>query len=287
MFALITTITFWASAFVGIREGLLSFSPGALALFRFAVASVCMAVIYCFLPNRSHIPWRDRLQIMLIGALGIGVYNLGLNYGELDVTAGVASFIIGLIPVVTVILSAAFFNERPSMRMLAGICVSMVGLGIIMLSEKQHIPTLAPIFCLLGSAVLGAFYIVLQKRFLGRYHVIEVTSWAIWGSTLCLMLFVPKLMHEVFLAGRASTAAVVYMGVFPAAIAYIAWGYVLKYVPASTAAMFLYGAPLVTIAMALVFLHEKVSFLACIGGVVAMFGGWTTSFFQKQKAVSP
>ena len=81
--AVITSILLWASAFVGIRVGLQDYSPEALALLRFIVASICMSIVYFRLPKRSETQLIDVIKMMGLGFIGIGVYNIALNYGEL------------------------------------------------------------------------------------------------------------------------------------------------------------------------------------------------------------
>src|SRR5688572_28865376 len=107
-FALLITIFLWASAFVGIRIGLQTYSPEGLALMRYLIASICMGVIYYRMPERTSICLRDVIALMSIGALGIGVYNIALNYGELFISSGVTSSIISQAPIIST-LFAIFF----------------------------------------------------------------------------------------------------------------------------------------------------------------------------------
>src|SRR5436190_2069276 len=113
-FSLLVATLLWASAFVGIRAGLQGgYHPGPLALLRFTVASVFTLCLLPLLPaQRQRIRLRDKLRLFLIGVLGLGCYNLALNYGEVAVTSGIASFIISLSPVVTLIFAALFLSER-------------------------------------------------------------------------------------------------------------------------------------------------------------------------------
>ena len=125
---LVSSILLWASAFVGIKLALASYSPGPLALLRFIVASFCMAILYRYQINEPKMPWKDRLQLMTVGMAGIGIYNICLNYGELTVSAGIASFVIGLMPVFTVLLSLVFLKEQMNSGTWAGITLSLLGL---------------------------------------------------------------------------------------------------------------------------------------------------------------
>ena len=100
----VITVTLWASAFVGIRAALGSYSPGQLVLLRFLVASIVLIGYACCV--RMPLPMlRDVPQIVLLGLSGITIYNLALNYGETQVTAGVASFIVGTVPIWTGLIS--------------------------------------------------------------------------------------------------------------------------------------------------------------------------------------
>src|SRR5579864_1810277 len=82
------TVILWASALIGIRLGLHGYSPGSLGLLRYLIASVSLLFLYFRLPVR-HVPTvKDFIEIFIIGALGIGVYNIALNHGEVVVPAG-------------------------------------------------------------------------------------------------------------------------------------------------------------------------------------------------------
>ena len=272
--ALMLTILFWASAFVGIRYGLTVYTPGAMALLRFIVASLCMLLIYTRVKDKKVMPWQDRLPLMLIGVSGIGIYNIALNYGELTVSAGVASFLVGLIPVITALLSVFFLKERLTGMGWLGIAVSMFGLSLLTLGEAQETSFDQGVLFVMIAVLVGAGYHIFSKRFLSRYHPVVVTAWIIWGGTAFLLMFLPALAHELPQADWHATLAIIYMGIFPAAIAYLAWSYVLHHLPASTAAMSLFSLPLLSTAMGFILLHEVPTTLSLLGGLLALFGSF-------------
>src|SRR3981081_4764009 len=91
--ALAFTLVVWASAFAGIRAGLRAYSPANLAIVRFLVASLVLA-IYAGIAHFRRPELRDIPGLVLTGAIGITFYNLALNYGETRVTAGAARLLI-------------------------------------------------------------------------------------------------------------------------------------------------------------------------------------------------
>ncbi len=274
---LFLAIFLWASAFVGIRIGLTSYSPGSLALFRFLIASTCMALIYIRQSSCQKIPWSDRLQLGLLGVAGIGVYNTCLNYGEQTVSAGVASFVIGLTPALTVLFAVVFLSERPTRTVYFGILISLVGLALMVIAGSDGVSISYGVLIIFIAALTSAAYSLLQKPYLRHYHPVAVTSWIIWGGTLSMMIFAPALWREFFVAQPQATWAVIYLGVFPAALAYLAWSYVLQALSASNASMYLYSMPVISSILGFIMLHEKPSILSMCGGLLAMIGAFYAS----------
>jgi drug/metabolite transporter (DMT)-like permease len=279
---LISSILLWASAFIGIKLALESYSPGALALLRFLVASICMLFLYRRQSNEPQMSWKDCTQLMVVGMAGIGIYNICLNYGELTISAGVASFVIGLMPVITVLLSVFFLKESINIGSWAGILVSMVGLLLLAFGEGGQPGVTQGVFWILISSLVGSMQTIIKKRFLKKYSSIRVISWVMWGGTVLLMIFIPDLIKEVHSATYKSTAVVVYMGIFPAALAYSAWTYVLEKIPAAKASISLYSLPFASTILGVILLGERPSILSLIGGAIALLGAIIAHRFQNK-----
>jgi drug/metabolite transporter (DMT)-like permease len=277
---IIIVIVLWSSAFVGIRFGLGGYSPGALAFLRFLVASLCMIIIYLSSGIKKRVLWKDRLQLIFAGMAGIGVYNICLNYGELSVSAGIASFVVGLMPVITVVLSQIIFREKLASGVWYGICISVLGLALLAIGEHTVVGMQQGILAILISALMGAILTIIQKQFAAIYHPVAVIAWIIWGGTLLLSIFLPEMWQQIRVAKLQTTAAVIYMGIFPAALAYLAWGYVLKHVSAVHAALTLYALPIVSTLMGFFFLHEQPSLRSLLGCSITLLGAFIANRAQ-------
>ncbi len=269
--AIAIALLLWASAFAGIRAGLESYGPGQVALLRFATASAVFFVYASITRMRPPDP-RDIPRIALAGLLGITTYHVALNFGEVTVTAGAASLIISASPIITALLSVLLIGERLSVAGWIGIVVSFLGVVLISVGEGGHL-AFEPRAALVFLAATGtALYFVVAKRPLRRYSAVQFTAYAVWAGTLPMLVFAPGLISQMATATPAATWAVLYMGVFPGAVAYALWSYALARMPASVLSTFIYFQPVNAIIIAWVWLGEVPSLLALVGGTVSLVG---------------
>jgi drug/metabolite transporter (DMT)-like permease len=271
LLALLVAVVFWASAFAGIRVGLQGYSPAHLAIVRFVTASGVLAVYAAFShfrqPHRSDIP-----GIVLTGLLGITFYNIALNYGETKVPAGTASLLIAATPIWTALFASLALKERLRAWGWFGILLSFIGAGIIALSEGHGVHFSRHALVIMAASCCSAMYIVMQKHYLGRYSALEFTAYSIWAGTLLMLPLSGGVLHTVAEAPLRSTLAVIYLGMFPAAVAYVAWAYVLSHAPASRTASLLYLIPVFAIFIAWIWLHEVPWPMSLLGGAFALAG---------------
>jgi drug/metabolite transporter (DMT)-like permease len=269
--ALGITIALWSSAFPGIRAALEGYSPGHLAVLRFLIASLAMGVYAVIarvrLPRRRDIP-----ALFGLGFLGVTAYHLGLSYGEVTVSAGAASVLIATGPVFTTLLATAFLGERVSRRGWVGVAVAFAGVSLVAFGEGGGVHADIRALLILGAAFSTSLYFVLQKPYLRRYGASTFTCYTIWTGTLLLLPFAPGLGAQIAHAATGTTLAVVYLGIFPAAIAYATWAYALNRAPTAVVANFIYMVPVLAIAIAWVWRHEVPALLSLVGGVIAVSG---------------
>ena len=279
--AIAGVLLLWASAFAGIRAGMRltptggigadGYGPGELALLRFATASVALALYG--LATRMRLPARSDLPgIGLAGLLGISIYHVALNFGEVTVQAGAASLLISAAPVFTALLSTILLQGRLTRVGWGGILLAFAGVALIALSGGGGLRFTPGALLILLAAVVTAAFFILSKKSLRRYTALEFTSYAIWAGTLPLFIFLPDLIRQFHTAAPPATVAVIYLGIFPAAIAYVLWNYALSRMPASLLSSFLYLSPVIASFIAWVWLGEVPSPLTILGGAIAILG---------------
>jgi drug/metabolite transporter (DMT)-like permease len=269
---LAVTLLLWSSAFVLIRHLGPTFSPGALSLGRLLVGSVALGFVLATRgwarPSR-----RDWAGLVTIGVLWFGVYNVALNAGEHRVDAGTAAMLIQLSPVLVAVLAAIFLKERATPALGVGLLVAFGGVVVIATSTSPggHIDPLGVVLCLVSAAAY-AVSLILQKPLVSRLSAVQVTWTACTVGAVACLPFAGQLVHETSVAAPSDVAWLVYLGVFPTAVAFSTYASALSTMSAGNLSVTTYLVPPITVLISWVFLSEAPPAMAYVGGVLCLVG---------------
>ncbi|MFI9400623.1 DMT family transporter [Nocardia sp. NPDC052316] len=280
------TVVLWASAFVFIRAAGEDFSPGALALGRLATGAIALVLILIAtgegMPARA--AWRG---ILVSGVLWFGVYMVALNWGEQYVDAGTAAMVINIGPVMIAVLSGLVLREGFPARLMAGIAVAFAGAVVVGLSNSGggSAAALGVVLCITAAAA-WAVAVVAQKPALAHASALQVTTGGCVIGTVACLPFSGQLVSEVAAAPLSATLSVVYLGVFPTALAFTTWAYALSRTTAGKMGVTTYAVPALVVLMAWIALDEVPGPLAVVGGVLCLSGVAITRS-RAEKSVVP
>ena len=273
LLAVATTLVFWASAFVAIRHLGDHVGPGALSLGRLLVGSVSLGVVLAarrtwVAPTRS-----DWAGLAVIGVLWFGVYNVALNEGERRVDAGTAAMLIQVSPVLIAVLAVVFLRERSGAALWAGLAVAFAGVAVIALATSPggDRDVLGVLLCLVSAAAY-AVSVILQKPLMSRLPALQVTWVACTVGAVACLPFGGSLVRDLGASSGADVAWVVYLGVFPTAVAFTTYAYALTHMDASSLGVTTYLVPPITVVMAWALLSETPPVMAYVGGGLCLAG---------------
>lgn len=270
--AAMVTIILWATAFPATKYSLEYFSPGSLMLFRFIAASATLIIAGMIkkirLPEKKDLP-----MFALAGFVGIFLYMMFFNSGTVHVDSGISSFIIASAPIFAIIASRILLAEKVSKLCWLGVSVSLGGIAVITVSQTVDYAMNIGIVLLLLAAITSSGHNVIQRKLLKKYTALEATTYSITAATLVMLVFTPTLIRELPYSTAGVNLIVIYLGVFPAAIAYLFWGYALsKTAKTSHVVVFLYLIPFVALLLGYIWLDEVLSAWAVVGGVIIIIG---------------
>ncbi len=266
------TVVLWASAFIAIRSSATHFGPGSLALGRLLVAGAVLGGV--LLARREGFPPRAAWAgIVASGLLWFAAYMFALNWGEREVDAGTAAMIVNVGPILMAILGGWLLKEGFPGKLMAGLAVSFAGAVVVGIATSGGGGSSATgVLLCLAAAITYALGVVLQKPALKHASPLQVTTFgALVGAVACLP-FAGQLVSEVGRAPVLATAQVVYLGVFPTALAFTTWAYAVSRTTAGKMGATTYAVPVIVVLMSWLFLDEVPTPLALVGGLLCLCG---------------
>ncbi|MEU1527280.1 DMT family transporter [Nocardia rhamnosiphila] len=289
LLAAAVTVVLWASAFVVIRTAGADFSPGALALGRLASGSVVLMAL--LLLTGIGLPPRSALRgIIVSGVLWFGIYMVALNWAEQYIDAGTAALLINTGPVMIALLGGLFLGEGFPKRLMAGIAVAFTGAAVVGLSSSEGAATVLGVVLCVVAAAAWAVAVLVQKPALAHASALQVTTGGCVVGTVACLPFTGQLIGEVATAPLSATLGLVYLGVFPTAVAFTTWAYALARMSAGQVGATTYAVPALVVVMSWLLLGEVPGTVASAGGALCLVGVAITRWrppARRGPAVSP
>ncbi|MCK3841453.1 MULTISPECIES: DMT family transporter [Pseudomonas] len=264
-----SVILCWAYSPIGVHMGLHSYSPGQLALLRFLIASLFMAAVAWVVgigrPQVRDLPW-----LLVLGFFGVFLHHTSLNHGQQWVTAAASSVLAQSAPLFSVLIAFFCLQERVSIWRWSCVLLGLAGVLVVIWGD-HGVGDIDPRgLLILLAACSWSVYFAIQRHFAHRYSPLTMACYMVWSGTLMLCVNLPGLPAAIVQAPLRENLAVLVLGIFPSALAYLAWGYVLKHVEVSRASVAMYLIPPVAMVMAATLLGEQVTLQVMLGAVIVL-----------------
>lgn len=276
----------WAYSPIGVHMGLHSYSPGQLALLRFLIASVFMAgVAWVIGIGRPHV--RDLPWLLVLGFFGVFLHHISLNHGQQWVTAAASSVLAQSAPLYSVLIAFFCLKERVSIWRWGCVLLGLAGVLVVIWGD-QGVGDIDPRgLLILLAACSWSVYFAIQRHYAHRYSPLTMACYMVWSGTLMLCVNLPGLPAAIMQAPLPENFAVLVLGIFPSALAYLAWGYVLKHVEVSRASVAMYLIPPVAMVMAATLLGEHVALQVILGAVIVLASVAAISLEGRWRSIVP
>lgn len=277
---------FWAGNAVVGRIVAGQVSPMTLNLLRWAIAFLLLLPLAAPVLHPSSPLWRSWRRFASLALLAIGGYN-ALLYLSLNTSTPINVTLVGSItPVFMLLIGRVFFAKPISARQWLGALLSIAGVMVVLgrgqldvLLQVRLVP--GDVYMLLASAG-WAYYSWMLVHPTSEPTAIRTD----WAAFLLAQIFFGLGWSSLFAStewalglGRLApswtlAAALGYIALFPALLAYRAWGAGVARAGPSVAGFFINLTPLFTAVLSGVFLGESprgyhaLAFVMIVGGIV-------------------
>jgi drug/metabolite transporter (DMT)-like permease len=284
-FLMLVLIFFWGSSFVVVKialwEGL---TPVAVATFRFLVAGGLFLVVLLFGKSvdrdyRLLVDKRDFPTLLFLAFTGVTFFFTFQYIGIQMAGASVAAIFVCLLsPILIAILSARIFREKLTKKQVTGIGIAAVGTFLVITEGVLSFETSRDFFLgsliLLSTPILWTAYSLIGKKVLEKYDSFLVVAYVTMLGGLFLLPFslAENSLHLMLTMSISVWLVILFLALTCSLMGYYIWFYVLDRVGAAVTSSFLFGEPLVTVLLAMMFIGEEASLFVLLGGALIFVG---------------
>jgi drug/metabolite transporter (DMT)-like permease len=253
---------------------------------RWSLASLLLLPLAAWVLRPGSGLWAQRWRFAWLSLFSVGAYN-ALQYMALQTSSPINMTLVGSsMPIWMQLVGRVFFKEPVSRRQMAGSLLSIAGVVLVLsrgsLDTLRNFHLLPGDFYILMATICWAVYSWMLVRPQGEPQAIR-SNWAaflfaqtLYGSVWAGMFAVGEtaLSDHAIVWGWPLAAALLYVVIGPAILAYRAWGAAVQRAGPTIASFFICFIPFFTALLSALLLGEMpqlyhgAAFILLVGGIV-------------------
>jgi drug/metabolite transporter (DMT)-like permease len=267
----------WGASFLFIKIGVQAVAPLQVAFGRVSFGALTLLVVS--LARRERLPREPRLwgHLVVAAALANALPFTLFGYAEQHVSSALASIGNATVPLFTLLFALFFLpDERPTWQRSLGLGVGFAGVLIVLgvwrgLAQAHDLGGMLLILAAAASYGLSGVY---MRRYLSStsYSSLALSLGQLAVASLELALILPFATHLPRHVPAGAVLAIFALGAFGTGIAYVLAYGLLRIAGATVASTVTYFIPVVSIAIGVVGLGERLAWNAPLGALVIIAG---------------
>ena len=281
---LLLTAIFWGGTFVAGRLVAQNVGPYSIAFLRFTIASILLLLLTWRIEGK--LPKLQKSQIIpviLLGIIGIFIYNVMFFKALKIITAGRAALIIATCPIFITICSAIFFKEK--IRLVKGIGIAISVSGAIIVISKGNLRGIFEnglglgefyIFCCVLSWVT---YSLIGKVVMKNLSPLASVSYSATVGAIALLVpaLLEGLVQNIVNQSALDWLCISYLGIFGTVIGFVWYYQGVERIGPTKAGLFINFVPISAILCAFFILNEPITLSLATGAILVISGVYLTN----------
>lgn len=252
-----------------------------LLFLRFALAAIIF-FIYIFTRidkitfNRSGVRSSLLLGAVLLTLQSI-LYFESLKY----IPTSLQALLFYTYPIFVTLLSFIVYKERPNIRLIASIALSMFGLGLVLGTSFETINFLGALL-VLGAAAVYSVYMTVSNHIVKNTTPVVMSAFVTLSASVMLLIIGLSTNTLVFTFDKSAWLPILGIVLFSTLISLVTLFRGIELLGPARAAILSMVEPLVTIIISCILFHDKLDPWQWLGGIMVL-GGALMIVISKQK----
>ncbi|MBY5162152.1 DMT family transporter [Salsipaludibacter albus] len=276
-------VTLGAGNFVAVRVSNRELAPFWGAGLRFGLAALLFVAIVVV----RRLDWprgRDLWLTAWFGVFGFAAFYALMYWALTQVEAGLASVVLAIVPLATVLMAAAQGLERLRPRVVLGAVVAGVGIVWIVVGDGGFAVPVGALLAMLAAAVVTSESVILGKQVSGNHPAVTNAVGMLVGSVL--LLAISRVAGETWaLPTRTDVVvAVTYLVVLGSVGLFALVLLVVRRWTASATSYLFVLFPVVTMLLDAWVSDVPLTVRGLVGAIVVMAGVWVGALSRQARA---
>jgi len=285
----ILSMIFWGMSFVWTSIVFKYYHPITTIFLRLIISSAMLAIFILITGKFEKLKKEDRRLLLISALLNPFLYFLGENFGLKNSSPTISSVIIATIPVFTPMVAFFTLKERLPWLNIAGIIVSFLGIGIMLVNPDLSLNA-SPlgVICLLGAVASAVVYSVFLKRLTSKYSALMIIT---YQNLIGIVYFLPLFLvfdfrHFITVTPNFELiSAILQLSLFASSAAFIFYTMTVKEIGISRANVFTNLIPVFTAIFSAIFISEIFSATKITGMAIVIAGVMVTQIRRSSVKV--
>ena len=281
-FLLIILSAIWGSAFFAIKIGLESFSPITVASLRLSIASLLLLFFFYIQKKKIFFTAQIIYLLIIIGIIGNFIPFFLISWAEQHIPSSTAGMLMAIGPIITLVMSH-FLTKSDKFTIIKFVSISVGFIGVLFifstnsfgnLVEYNFIDLIAKFLVIIAAFGYMLSNIIAYEK-LNQLDSFSITTFA---TTFGAIFSIPFFLIDIsfnnynYTFNYNSILAVIYLGIFPTAIAFQFRYYITKTSGPVFLSYVAYLIPAFALIWGYILLSEKIGLNSLIGILLILIG---------------
>ncbi len=261
----------WGSTYLAIAIAIEGIPPLLMASLRFLPAAIVM-ILWGVARGSTWPGWRDTMEAFIVGTLMLSFGNGAVSFVEDKMPSGVAALLVAMVPIWVVVFEAMGRRKFPRPAVVFGVMAGLAGVGLLSQTDAGWVGGAVDpwyVVIILTGAACWAYGSLRSRN--SRIDSLRMRAgMQMLGGSASLALM--AVLHGDRVDWRAvpvaSWQALAFLTIFGSIIAFTAYIWLLRNVPAPAVATYAFVNPVVALALGAWILGEPITWQTLVAAAL-------------------